>query len=564
MNFWQADPGFQGLLSKYLPADLFAHLVPYLDRMGQLAGDRLDTLATLANEHPPVLHPRDRFGRDDDWLEYHPAYQEMENLAFGEFGLHTMTHRPVMGWHESMPASAKYAFHYLFAQAECGFLCPINVTDTTAYVLERYGSPALKEHFLPRLLSQDMETMWKGTQFMTEKSGGSDVGALETTAEHDCMDENGLDRWRLYGDKWFASHTTADVALILARPVGAPTGTKGLALFAMPHRLANGSRNHCRMVRLKDKLGTRSLASCEIVLDGAEAYLVGDPQRGLKQIMDQVNQSRLSHGVRAAGMMRRCLNEAMAVAHYRRAFGERLIDHPLMRRQLLKIMLPTEQALSMATYTAHLMDIAPDGLLLRLMTPLTKFRACRDNIRVASAALEVRGGNGYIEDWVNARLARDAQVGTLWEGTSSINAIDVMGRAVGRLNAQKDLGVALHDILEGASAVPSEFRAELHDLVDRTTELVAELSIDRAQEQSYRSAASALYNVSSAVLLADEGTQGGDARRLLLARLVVTHRLRPTDPLDFEVSHDDDEITDLLFQDAPVALDRAAALVGVV
>src|SRR5580704_16775694 len=190
---------------------------------------------------------------------------------------------------------------------------------------------------------------------MTVRACGSDVGAIETTARF----EDG--EWRLHGDKWFCSHADADVALLLARPEGAAGGTKGLALFALPRRLKNGRRNAYRIVRLKDKLGTRSMASGEILLEGAVAYLVGDVSSGLKQMMEQVNLSRLSHGVRAAAMMRRCLNEAMVCARSRIAFGKTIIEYPLLRRQLMKIMLPTEQALSMYAFSADTMGRANAG-----------------------------------------------------------------------------------------------------------------------------------------------------------------------------------------------------------
>ena len=268
--------------------------------------------------------------------------------------------------------------------------------------------------------------MWKGTQFMTEKSGGSDVGALESEARQ----ENG--EWRLYGEKWFCSHADADVALVLARPQGAATGTRGLGLFAMPRRLEDGSRNRYRIVRLKDKLGTQLDGERRDISSRARSHGRSATLRaGFKQMLDQVNLSRLSHGVRAAAMMRRCLNEALCVARNRVAFGRTLIEMPLVRRQLLKLMVPTEQALSMYAWTADVMgraSRADEGAvhLLRIMTPLFKFRACRDNLRVATGAMEMRGGNGYIEDWINPRLVRDAQIGVLWEGTSNINALDAI------------------------------------------------------------------------------------------------------------------------------------------
>ncbi len=578
MNFYRADRALQDLLKLYMPAELRAHLEPHFDRLGELAGNRLDELAAIADKHGPVLHPRDRFGRDHDWIEYHPAYREMERIAFCELGLHAMSHRPgVLGWDAGkMPPVGKYMFQYLFVQAEFGLMCPISVSDTSNFVIARYGSAALKNYLLPRLLSTDPATMWKATQFMTEKAGGSDVGALETVAKPVGQGADGIERYALHGEKWFCSHADADVAVLLARPEGAPTGTRGLALFAMPRHLEDGSRNAYRIVRLKDKLGTRSMASGEIRFEGATAYLIGDARNGFKQMMDQVNLSRLSHGVRAAAMMRRCLNEALYVARARRAFGQPIGNFPLLRRQLMKIMLPTEQALSMALYSTHVMGQAdrekPDGgdkdaqTLLRTLTPLFKFRACRDNVRVASHALEVRGGTGYVEEWVSARLYRDAQIGTIWEGTSNINALDVIGRAVGKSGGEQALGRALHDRLDREKALPGQFRGRIAGLLDRATRFAATVAADPKKEKFSRTAASSLYHAVSAALLAAEGAatgaSGGDARRLLLAKLVLDHRLGVVDPFAPQADGNEDAIVGLLLDAAPVSLQRAASLVA--
>ena len=153
--------------------------------------------------------------------------------------------------------------------------------------------------------------------------------------------------WRLYGDKWFCSNADADLAMVLARADDAPPGINGLGLFLLPKTLPDGSRNRYRIVRLKDKLGSRSMASGEIVLEGAVAYLIGEVGRGFHQMADMINMSRLSNGVRAAGLMRRAVTEALHIARHREAFGRKLIDMPLMQRQLLKMMLPAEQARSM-------------------------------------------------------------------------------------------------------------------------------------------------------------------------------------------------------------------------
>jgi alkylation response protein AidB-like acyl-CoA dehydrogenase len=556
IDFYATDDGLRDLLTLYVPGDIRATLQPHWQRLGQLAGGRLDELARIADRHGPVLHARDRFGRDEDWIEYHPAYREMESIAFDDFQFHAMSHRAgVLGMARPLPPVAKYAFQYLFVQAEFGLMCPISVTDTSTHLIRTFASPELKQYLLPRMLSAEMATLWKGTQFITEKAGGSDVGAIETVARN----EGGT--WRLYGDKWFCSHADADIALILARPEGAPSGTRGLALFALPRRLRDGRRNAYRIVRLKDKLGTRSMASGEINLTGAEAYLIGQVDAGLKQMMEQVNLSRLSHGVRAAAMMRRCVNEALVVARGRIAFDRSIIDYPLMRRQLLKLIVPTEQALSMAFRTADAMGRG-SAAELRILTGLLKLRACRDNIAVATGAMEARGGNGYIEDWVNARLVRDAQVGLLWEGTSNINALDVIGRAVGKTQAHRALQGGMHDLLR-QSNLPAPFRNRLGTTLDRAVTMAADIAVSPESESLVRQAATALYNVASAVLLAHEGSHhGADARRALYARCVLEHRLMPRDPLAPEEPAWEKAASALILRDRAATWDEVAPLLA--
>ena len=551
LDFYAIDRSLRDLLAIYLPRGVHDALTPHYARLGVLAGGRLDALARIADRHGPVLHHRDRYGNDADWIEYHPAYHEMEAIAFGDFQFHAMAHRPgVLGQAAPLPAVAKCAFQYLFTQAEFGLMCPVSMTDTSIHLIRTFAAPALQDYLLPKMLSGDPARMWKGAQFMTERAGGSDVGAIETVAEP------AGEHWVLTGDKWFNSHADADVALTLARPRGAPGGTKGIALFALPRRRRDGTRNAYRVIRLKDKLGTKSMASGEIRLEGAEAYLVGAVDAGLKQMMEQVNRSRLSHGARAAGMMRRCVNEALAAARGRRAFGRAVAEFPLMRRQLLKLIVPAEQALSVTFATADALDRGASAEL-RILTGLLKLRACRDNIAVATGAMEARGGNGYIEDYVTARLIRDAQVGLLWEGTSNINALDVIGRAVARQGAQRALGTMLRARLEEATALPGSFRARLGAAWERAEALAAAT----LPEQLARVAATALYNAASAVLLAWESTRpGADPRRALLARCVLEHRLSPQDPLAPQAPAWERSATDLLLSGDAAGMAEVAPL----
>lgn len=523
LNLFRADPNLARLAGLYLPADLHHHLTPHLDRLGALAGSTIDELAAVADRNPPVLRTRSRTGADVDIIDKHPAYREMESLAFGEFGLAALSHKPgVLGWPDTMPPIAKYLLTYLFVQAEFGLMCPVSMTDSLTRTLRKFGDPALVARYLPALTSQDLDTLCQGAMFMTELGAGSDVGATAVRAA-----ENADGTWSLTGDKWFCSNADAGLAMVLARPEGAPDGIKGVSLFLLPRTLPDGTRNAFRVVRLKDKLGTRSMASGEVRLDGATAYLVGDIGAGFRQMADMVNNSRLSNGVRAAGLMRRALTESLFIAYRRTAFGRRLIELPLMRRQLLKMTVRTEQARSMMFQTAEALRRADAGdpnayRLLRILTPLIKFRACRDARVVTGDAMEVRGGCGYIEEWPDPRILRDAHLGSIWEGTSNIVALDVL-RAARREDSLVALGQHVSALLDRA---PLESARELLDCAVRLTEAA------QRDESLARQAASALYHLTSAVAMAWEGAAMGDHRRHHLAREVLIHRVLPRDPME--------------------------------
>lgn len=563
LNFFGIDHSLRSLLPLYMDGPLLAHLQPHLHELGELAGGRLAELSEAAERHPPVLHARDRAGRDEEWIEFHPAYRAMEEIAFGRFGMHAMMHRAgVLGWPEKLPPLSTYVFHYLFAQAEFGLLCPVNLTDSSSKLVDRYGSEELRRRYLDRAWSQDLGRLLRFAQFMTEKAGGSDAGAGDLMAVRDG------EHWRLWGEKWFCSNPDADLAVLLARPEGAPAGGRGLGLFLMPKVLEDGTRNAYRIARLKDKLGSRTMASGEVVFEGALAYQLGAIDRGLKQMLDMVNSSRVSHLARATGMMRRCLNEAMQAARHRTAFKKPVIAHPLMQRQLLKLMLPTEQALSALFHAASVSgrDDPQARAVLRMLTPIYKYRACRDNVSVAMGAMEARGGNGYIEDWPNARLVRDAPLGLIWEGTSNIISLDAIQRAVAKERAHLALGEDLNERLGAAASLPGQFRTRLEAGVERAVGFAEEVASDPANERFCRVAANRLYQATTAVLLATEGARlgaaGGDTRRLLLARFVLEHRLHETDPTNLRALAWEDEAIPLLLEEAPVPLDAAAAIVN--
>ncbi|MQA85854.1 MAG: acyl-CoA dehydrogenase [Streptosporangiales bacterium] len=424
-DFFSSDPNLGLALARVADPEDCARARPLLARVGQAAHDEVDRLAALADAHPPRLRQYDRLGHRVDELEFHPAYEELSRIAFERFGFAAMSHRPgVHGWPDRVPHVVKYALSYLFVQAEFGLFCPVSMTDSAARVLRRFGPPDLVGPYIDRLTATDLANLFTGAMFMTEQGAGSDVGATETEAR------SSGDRWQLFGRKWFCSNVGADVVLTLARVPGGGPGTRGLGLFLMPRTLPDGCRNRYMIDRLKDKLGTRSMATGEVTLNGAHAWPVGEVSRGFAQMAEMINVSRLSNAMRSAALMRRAVHDAVTHTRGRRAFGAPLFEAPLMRETLLPLLLHAEASLALVLDAAAALDRADQGddearRLVRILTPLAKLHVCKLARSVTGEAMEVRGGNGYIEEWVDPRLLRDAHLGSIWEGSTNVVALDV-------------------------------------------------------------------------------------------------------------------------------------------
>jgi acyl-CoA dehydrogenase len=537
MNFFLADPNLEFVCAGVIPSEDFARARPHLLAMGATAGDELDALAALADKHPPTLRTHDERGRRVDEIVRHPAYAAMERIAFERFGLAAMSHREgVLGWPGRVPHVVKYALSYLFSQAEFGLLCPVSVTDSTSRVLRRFASDAVKAQFLPLLTATDFEALWQGAQWMTEKTGGSDVGTSTTCAR---QDPDGT--WRLWGDKWFCSVANAGAALALARPEGAQPGTRGLALFIVPKILPDGTRNAWTLNRLKDKFGSRSMATGEVTLDGAIAYPVGDLARGFHQMMEMVNVSRLSNAMRAAGIMRRSVLESIVHARGRSAFGRPLLELPQLARDVLEMLLDAEAGCSVVLNAAARLDRADAGdaearALVRLLIPLAKYWLTARARVVAGEAMNVRGGNGYIEEWVNARLVRDAYLGAIWEGSTNVVALDVQ-RAILREGCFEPVAAFVQSRLDAVSEPRAKPWVEViaTTMAELRRRVTAWLLQDAAErELDARPVADALYHALAGALLLAEGQallrERQSARKLLAAALYVKRWLRPPAP----------------------------------
>jgi alkylation response protein AidB-like acyl-CoA dehydrogenase len=420
-----------------------------LAEMGELAVKFFDPRAAIADRQTPVLKNYDREGRRIDEIEFHPAYLEMVERGYGSGLVALHYDEDLRNRYGYIPYAFSLSLSYLFAQAESGLFCPVCMTDGVARVLTRFGDSELKRRFLPRLTARDPRDLYQGAMFLTEKQGGSDVGANTTRAVRTG------DGWRLYGDKWFCSNAGAEAILALARPEGAPEGTRGLGLFFVPKYLEDGTRNHYRINRLKDKLGVRSMPTGEISLEGAVAYPVGDVERGFSYMAEMINLSRLYNAVASIALMRRAVFEAVSHARSRQAFGRPIIELPLMQRTLADLIVEQQAAFYFVFEAVKLIDQIDSGQAdqttgrqLRLFTPLIKYHTAKLAVWAASEAMEVLGGNGYIEEFVTARLLRDAQVLPIWEGTTNILVLDAM-RAMGKEQSHEPVLAAIRARLRG-------------------------------------------------------------------------------------------------------------------
>jgi alkylation response protein AidB-like acyl-CoA dehydrogenase len=275
------------------------------------------------------------------------------------------------------------------------------------------------------------------------------VGATGTRAVRDG------EHWRLFGEKWFCSNVDAEAILTLARPDGAPEGTRGLGLFLVL-RDRDGRRNGLRIDRLKDKLGVRSMPTGEVTLDGAVGELVGDVGAGFKQMAEMLNLSRMYNAVCSIGLARRAIHESTEYLRARRTFGRPAIEHALVRETLADLNAEEIGGKHLVfTLTHHLgradQGSAPDQLLVRILTPLVKYATAKTAVWAASEGIELHGGNGYIEDSVMPRLLRDAQVLPVWEGTTNILVLDAL-RACAKTAAHEAL---LEDIARRCAAAPA-------------------------------------------------------------------------------------------------------------
>ena len=405
-------------------ADRLAEAEEPLREMGELSGGELYQLQLQDRLNEPLLTQWDAWGRRIDSIELSPLWRKAEPLA-AEFGLVATGYEQSFG---PFSRSLQFALVYLFHPSSDVYTCPLAMTDGAASTLRHSGNRGLIEHAVPHLVSRDPGQFWTSGQWMTEATGGSDVGSSESVA---VPQPDGS--WSISGRKWFTSAATSQMALTLARPQGNPQGGRGLALFYIETRDAAGEMNGIQVARLKDKLGTRKVPTAELLLDNARARLVGEAANGVRQIVPMLTMTRTWNSVCAAASMRRGLALARDYSIRRKAFGKRLSEHPLHLETLAGLQAEAAGALVFCFKLTDLIGLREtDGLApveeaqLRLLTSLTKLTTGRQAVTVASEVLEAFGGAGYVEDTGLPLLLRDSQVMPIWEGTTNVLSLDLL------------------------------------------------------------------------------------------------------------------------------------------
>jgi acyl-CoA dehydrogenase len=423
-NQYQDDRALRSYLARALPADVLREIEPSLLEMGELAGGELYRLQLADRLNEPRLTHWDAWGNRIDSIEVTPLWRKAERIAASRGVVATAYERT----HGRYSRVHQFALAYLFTASTDLYSCPLAMTDGAACTLQRSGNQELIARAVPRLISRDPGEFWTSGQWMTESTGGSDVGRAETIARPDSNDI-----WRLYGRKWFTSAAASQIALTLARPEGNPAGGRGLALFYVEARDAEGRLQNISINRLKDKLGTRKLPTAELSLEGTPAKLVAGRQDGVREISPMLNLTRTWNSVSALAYMRRGLALARDYARRRVAFGAPLAEKPLYLDTLAGLQAEFEAALNLTFYVIEWIGREEtEGLngeelpLLRLLTPIVKLTTARQSVAVTSEILEAFGGAGYVEDTGLPMLLRDSQVFPIWEGATNVLALDAL------------------------------------------------------------------------------------------------------------------------------------------
>jgi acyl-CoA dehydrogenase len=529
---YPSDVVLRAYLTRYLGAERFAAAEPRLVALGAAVAATLRDAQADAEAHPPTLRQFDPWGARIDRIETSAGWQTLRAAAAQHAAVALPYQPDARAAFGPAARVVQHALLHLYGPESAVFSCPVAMSDGAAALLCRDDvDPAVRDAWLPRLLSTDPATAITSGQWMTESQGGSDIARSTTTAAPDG------EIWRLSGEKWFCSAADAAMAVALARPVGAGPGSRTLAPFVVPRYAADGvtPADGVRLHRLKDKLGTRAVPTAEVGLDGATGHPIGDPYRGgLARMMTLVVITRLHNAAAAAGGMRRGLDYARAYAAVRTVAGGRLVDNRLHRATLGTLAVDAEAAFALTAHAFALLgrvEVDGDALAaaeLRLVAPLAKIATGKLAVASASEYVECFGGAGYVEETGIPRLLRDAQVLPIWEGTTNVLAVDVLRG----LTADGPVKALLARIDTALDAATGNTGAALADARGRLGGMVATAAADPAAPSvlaGARDLAMLASDALMAALLIDQSVAGSDDRAATAADLWVRRRLGRAD-----------------------------------
>ncbi|MDC0231337.1 acyl-CoA dehydrogenase family protein [Aureispira] len=425
-NFYFSDLPLQHFLSKEISVVGLSYMHDKLVQVGQVAATTMNLLSLTADKQEPKLIKRNFYGEDINEIQFHPAYGELKKIA-------VQSEMFRVKWESDLRTDFQHERHalgfssaFIFAMSECGLFCPLCMTDGAARLIDRYCTIEDKERLLPHIGTSNAEDLYTGAMFLTEKSGGSDVGANLVTATH-VKDKY----YHLNGEKWFCSNADAEIIFALARINPEIKGTKGLSIFLIEKKKPDGSINDLGYIRIKNKMGVRSMASAECLLNNTIGKLVGEEGQGFKIMTDMINLSRLYNSVAAIASMRRAMIESYQFLKYRTTFGTNALEHPLIRTKLEELTSIYYANFYLTWRAIKALDAADNGnkneeQLLRLLTPMTKKSTASTSVYGVRESMELMGGIGYIEDGVIPKIMRDVMVLPIWEGAGNIMSLDML------------------------------------------------------------------------------------------------------------------------------------------
>jgi putative acyl-CoA dehydrogenase len=451
-NQYTEDRLLQAYLNWRIPPMIFSNMSAHLKHLGQRAVTDMLGWANEAETNPPQLIQFDAWGKRIDQIETSQGWKNLEKVA-AEEGLIATGYERKYGEYSRI---YQMALLYLYHPSSALYSCPLAMTDGATRAIELYGDDYLKSKPFKHLTSRNPEEFWTSGQWMTERTGGSDVGGTSTIAK-----KSG-EHFELHGTKWFTSATTSQMAMTLARIEGADKGSRGLSLFYLELRDQNNQLQKIQVHRLKDKLGTKALPTAELSLVGTPARLVGGEGNGVKKIASLFNVTRVYNSICSISHARRGLALAKDYSLKREAFGKKIIDHALHVETLMDMYVDYAASFHLVMRTVELLGkeecgkaTAEESALLRLMTPIIKLFSAKKTMGITSEVMEVFGGAGYVEDTGLPRMLRDAQVFPIWEGTTNVLALDLL-RAIEKENAlppfMKDIGARLTGIMKDPMA----------------------------------------------------------------------------------------------------------------